>query len=403
MSQPRIQERGGSGAEAVCEAPPVCHIIIGNGTSKAGGMCAHMALLADGLAEAGQEVHVWQPEETELGAGSAVKIHKTLGTLLPGDFGRTGRALRDFPGPRRLLVYWVPHAYGFKSLNVPFCIWIWIRSAWHKDRVELMVQECFFQFHEGDWRQDAAAVVHRVMTVFLLRAARHVWMALTGYESMLRPFALGRKLDFEWLPVPSNVAVVDDPARVAKIRAELAPSGFLIGHFGTFGSLITELLERLIPALLQGLDASVVLLGTAGQGFRDKLLSQHPDLKGRIHATGFLTDAALSAYLSACDVLIQPYPDGITARRGSTLAPLAHGRPIVTNASAPTEPLWKATGAVVLAELTPQAFLEAVRGLRDDPAERARVGAAAGETYRRYFEPSHMIDTIATADRAKAT
>lgn len=353
-----------------------------------------MSLLAEGLAEK-SEVHVWQPQNTELGTRcAAVQIHRTLGKLSIGDYGRTGRALDAFPAPRRLLVYWVPHAYGYKSMNVPFCFWIWVRSAWHKDRVELMVQECFHSFKRGAWRQNVAAAVHRAMVMMLLRAASQVWIALPVYESMLRPFALGRNVSFGWLPVPSNVAVVEDPAAVARIRAELAPSGFLIGHFGTFGSLITELLENLAPPLLRGVDASLVLLGTGSEKFRERLVRLHPDLADRIHATGYMTDAALSSYLTACDLMIQPYPDGITARRGSTLAPLAHGRPIVTNVSEQTEPLWRETGAVVLAELSAEGVLDAVKKLRNDPAARARVAAAARATYQRYFEPAHMIETI---------
>jgi glycosyltransferase involved in cell wall biosynthesis len=384
---------------AVSEKPtgstPEYHIVIGNGTSQMGGMCAHMTLLADGLAES-SEVHVWEPEETELGSHSpAVKIHKTLGRLSIGGFRRTGRALRSFSKPRRMLVYWVPHAYGYKSMNVPFCIWIWLRSTWHKDQVELMVQECFLSFKKGAWRQNAAALVHRLMTIILMRSVQHVWIALSGYDAMLRPFALGRPVSFEWLPVPSNVEVADDPAGVARIRSQLAPSGFLIGHFGTFGWPITDLLDGLMPAILRGREASLVLLGSGSEAFRERMVRQHPDLAERIHATGYMTDAVLSSYLSACDVMIQPYPDGITARRGSTLAPLAHGRPIVTNVSGPTEPLWKETGAVVLAELTPQGFLEAVGCLQNNPAERERVGAAARETYQRYFQPSHMVETIA--------
>jgi glycosyltransferase involved in cell wall biosynthesis len=368
--------------------------VTGNGTPVAGGMSAHMTMLADGLAET-SEVHVWQPEETELGTRSAaVHIHKTLGKLSIGGFLQTGRALRAFPSPRRLLVYWVPHAYGHKSMNVPFCIWIWLRSAWHRDRVELMVQECFLSFKKGSWRQNAAAMVHRVMTLILLRAASHVWIALPVYEALLRPYALGRKIAFDWLPVPSNVAVIHDPAAVAKIRGQLAPSGFLIGHFGTFGSLITDLLGGLVPALLRNLDWSLVLLGTSSGNFRERLVRQYPDLAERIHATGYMTDAALSSYLSACDVMVQPYPDGITARRGSALAPLAHGRPIVTNVSWQTEPLWRQTGAVVLVELTPPAFVAAVQRLLNDARERERVGAAARATYQRYFAPSHMIESI---------
>jgi len=392
------------------QATPQYHIVIGDGTLQGGGMCAHMSLLADGLADglaggrtesasvgqARQDVHVWMPEKTELGARSAyLKIHRTLGRLSIGDLRRTGHALNRFPAPRRLLVYWVPHAYGYKSMNVPFCVWIWMRSLWHKDRVELMVQECFLSFKKGSWRQNAAALVHRAMTVILLRAADHVWIALTEYEAMLRPFALGRQIGFEWLPVPSNVAVVDDPAATARIRGRLAPTGFLIGHFGTFGSLITDLLEAIVPALLRGLDASIVLLGTGSERFRDRLVEHHPELGARIHATGYMTDAMLSSHLAACDVMIQPYPDGITARRGSTLAPLAHGRPIVTNPSPQTESLWKETGAVVLSELTPSDFLAAVELLQRDPAERARVGASARETYASYFDPSHMVQTIA--------
>lgn len=374
---------------------PQYHIVLGEGTMQAGGMCAHMSLLADGLATRSQEVHVWAPATTEIDAKCAtVKIHKTLGRLSPAGFRRTGEALRSFPAPRRLLVYWVPHAYGWKSMNVPFCIWVWMRSRWHKDRVELMVQECFFEFKWGAWRQNAAALVHRVMTVILLAAADHVWTALELYEQTLRPYALGRKISFQWLPVPSNVVVSDNPAEVQEIRRRLAPSGFLLGHFGTYGSLITDLLDVVLPPLLEGLDASLVLLGNASAKFRERLLEQYPALAERIHATGFLTDAALSSYFNACDVMIQPYPDGVTARRGSTLAPLAHGRPIVTNESSKTESLWRDSGAVALAKLTPSDFLEAVRLLEKDPGRRARIGAAAQETYRRYFEPAHMVETI---------
>lgn len=394
------KERSAEAPSAVQEPQtglmPQSHIVTGYGTTTVGGMSAHMAMLADGLAEASQEVHIWQPESTEIGSRSAeVEIHRTLGKLSIGDLRRTSRALNAFPKQRRLLVYWVPHAYGYKSMNVPFCFWIWMRGVWHQDRVELMVQECFHSFNEGGWKQDVAALVHRVMAMMLLGAARHVWIALPVYESMLRPFTLGRKISFGWLPVPSNVAVIDDPAAVAKIRSQWAPSGFLIGHFGTFGSIISDLLAGVLPAILHGLDASLVLLGTGGEKFHERLVRQYPDLAERIHATGYMTDAALSSYLSACDVMVQPYPDGITARRGSALAPLAHGRPIVTNVSSQTESLWSETGAVVLAELTPTAFLEAVRRLQQDASERDRVGAAARETYQRYFAPSHMIETIA--------
>ena len=370
-------------------------------------MCRHMEMLADGLADQSHSVHVWSPQGTDLGCESAgVQVHKTLGNFSVGDLGETGRMLNSFPSPRRILVYWVPHAYGYKSMNLAFCLWLWFRSAWRNDRVELMVQECFFSFTRRSWRQNVVAVVHRLMTMILLRAADQVWVALPGYEGLLKPFTLGRRVSFSWLPVPANVDVVRDAAKVAKIRAELAPSRFLIGHFGTFGAPITDLLEKIVPFLLRGTDASLILLGSGGKEFRESLIRLHPDLASRLHATGYLDDAALSCFLSACDVMIQPYPDGLTARRGSALAPLAHGRPVISNATALTEALWQQTGAVVFAPAAGDGFLNAVRSLRQDAAEYERVSAAARETYVRYFEPSHMVQIIranAAATSAVAT
>ena len=119
---------------------PEYHILVGESTTKTGGMCAHMKLLADGLA-ASSPVHVWSPDVTDLVCESPeVHIHKTLGTLSVRDLRLTGKQLNEYGGPLRLLVYWVPHAYGHHAMNVPFCLWLWFRSAWRKDRIELMVQ-----------------------------------------------------------------------------------------------------------------------------------------------------------------------------------------------------------------------------------------------------------------------
>jgi len=375
---------------------PECHFIVGEGTPQSGGMCAHATVLTDGLAETGVRVHVWLAEVTELMSRSPdITIHRTLGTVSIPDLWRTGRALNRFK-KARLLIYWVPHAFGLKSMNVPFCIWLWFRSMFHRNRVELLVQECFLDF-ANSWKQYAAAFVHRVMTIILLNAADHVWGALADYEDQLRPYALGKSVPFQWLPVPSNVAVIENPAAVQEIRTKFAPDGLLLGHFGTFGTGIKGLLEDIVPCLLRGVNGSLVLLGPGGETFRDALLRMFPDLNGRIHATGYLTDTELSYHLNACDVMIQPYPDGITGRRGSILAPLAHGRPIVTNASPRTETLWAESGAVIIAATTPAEFLNAVRRLEKDPAEWSRISSAARQTYLRYFEPTQMVQNLRSA------
>ena len=70
-----------------------------------------------------------------------------------------------------------------------------------------------------------------------------------------------------------------------------------------------------------------------------------------MHATGYLSPVLIAAHLTACDVLMQPYPDGITVRRTSAMAALARGRAVVTTTGHLTEPLWADEDAVALVDV----------------------------------------------------
>src|SRR5205807_444262 len=118
--------------------------------------------------------------------------------------------------------------------------------------VEIMVHEPFLSFREGSWKQSGVAAVHRLMTIILLNAASRVWITIPAWEKYLRPYALGRSLEFTWLPVASNIPVVDNPDGVRAIRAGYTNgAGALVGHFGTCDRHTTELLLRCVPALMQ--------------------------------------------------------------------------------------------------------------------------------------------------------
>src|SRR5262249_16756637 len=154
-----------------------------------GGLSDYTQRIAFGLAEHGDEVHVWCPTHSGPGPhGAAVSVHRTLGTLTLADMLRTGKELDRFPGSRRLLVQWVPHGYGYRSLNLPFCLWLWFRATCCGDKVEIMVHEPFLAFWEGSWKQNLAAAVHRVMTIVLIATARKLWMSIPSWERSLRPY-----------------------------------------------------------------------------------------------------------------------------------------------------------------------------------------------------------------------
>jgi len=374
------------------------HVITGEYPPQAGGVSDYTYGVTAGLAAGGDEVHVWCPAcPGKQAAPPGVAIHRRLGALTPGDLRRADRDLDAFPAPRRLLVQWVPHSYGYRSMNLAFCAWVWNRAARHGDHVELMVHEPWLPFQAGKWQQNAAAVVHRLMTILLIRSARRVWVSIPEWEKRWRTYRFGKAVPFEWLPIPSNIPVVNDPAAVEEVRRKYVADGtFLAGHFGTYGRLITSLLEPVLSAMAQEPAAQTVLLmGPGSVEFRQQLVRNKPELASWIHATGLLDAKSVSCHIAACDLLLQPYPDGVSSRRTSSMAGLCHGKPVVTTIGASTEPLWRDSGAAALAPVGDvTVFMDLVRRLRADAVERIRLGRAARNLYQERFDISHTIETL---------
>ena len=115
-----------------------------------GGVSDYTHLVALGLTEAGDEVHVWGPSGSRgCGKISGLFVVDELGGFGPSDLRRTGRSLNRFVRPRRLVVQWVPHGYGFRSVNVPFCLWLWTRAMFRGDEIDIVVHEPCLAFDEG--------------------------------------------------------------------------------------------------------------------------------------------------------------------------------------------------------------------------------------------------------------
>jgi glycosyltransferase involved in cell wall biosynthesis len=381
------------------------HIITSEYPPQAGGVSDYTKLVARGLADAGDEVHVWCPSLTsaanERGAGvttdaERVTLHRDFGHFSSADLRRVSGLLDRFPAPRRLLVQWVPHGYGYRSMNLRFCWWLRNRGR-RGDIVELMVHEPYLAFREGSLKQDGVAVVHRLMTAVLLSAVNRVWMSIPAWEARLRPYAFGRKLPFAWLPVASNIPVVDDPGGVKAIRDRFAPHDApLVGHFGTYDRSIVSLLLQSASALLRANpNCNLLLLGRGSELMQTELSGTHPDLAQRIHAAGTLPAADLSLHLSACDVMLQPYVDGVSSRRTSVMVALAHGLPVVTTQGKLTEPLWAESEAVKLAPPTDVDLLVShLECLLINKTERLRIREAAKALYQKRFDIRLTVDAL---------
>jgi glycosyltransferase involved in cell wall biosynthesis len=201
-----------------------------------------------------------------------------------------------------------------------------------------------------------------------------------------------------WLPVPgcettTNGAHGDSSSIVATLGRPL------VGHFGTYGAAVAVLLEERLAGVMEGASRpALLLLGRGGEAFATRLLARYPQWRGRVHAPGYLPADRLDAHLTACDVLVQPYPDGITVRRTSAMAALARGRAVVTTTGHLTEPLWADHAAVALVDVGDAGrFTGEVERLLGDASARQGLEARARAAYDAHFSVDRLIHTLRAA------
>jgi glycosyltransferase involved in cell wall biosynthesis len=282
-------------------------------------------------------------------------------------------------------------------MNVAFCRWV-LRRARRGDEVRVMFHEPYVQFSLAHPRRNLIAAANRVMAMLLLRAATVAYVSTPAWERLLRLWAPRSLGPMPWLPIPSTVPFVDDPEGVAVLRAKLGanqPGVRVVGHFGTYGGMIAPLLEPALLAVLSPPSRSVLLLlGDGGPAFADRLRRTLPALEGRIVAPGRLPAERLSVHLQACDVAVQPYPDGVSARRTTVMAALANGVPVVTTAGAFTEPDWISAGVPLVPAGDPGALAAAVLDLLDDLPRRRRLARAGRDFYARRFSLDRTLSLL---------
>ena len=370
---------------------PAWHIITGEYPPSPGGVSDYTYAVAGGLATAGDAVHVWCPEAPGGPRPQrGVDVHALAGAWSTADLHALDRALDATPAPRRLLVQWVPHAFGKRSMNVRVCRWIRGRAR-TGDTLDLMVHEPGLGFGDGALRHDFAAAVHRLMLTILLSRADRVWITIPAWEDLLRPWALGRDITFDWLPVPSTLPIADPAPSVRRDGTDV-----IVGHFSTYQPAILDALERLLPSLLAAApEVRIDLLGRGGHEAAERLSAALGDNARRVTASGELDPERLSRRLQACDLVVQPYPDGASTRRTTLMAAMAHGLPIVTTIGRLSEPFWRTSDAILA---VPAGDYEAMAHMAADlarrPQRRHDLGAVARATYDARFSLARAVDAL---------
>ncbi len=231
----------------------------------------------------------------------------------------------------------------------------------------------------------------RWWTVLTL-ARRAAGVIVTNREDQLtleRGRSVGR---LALIPIGSNIAA-QPPAgydRAAwRERWGVRPDETLLAYFGFLneskgGEDLIETLHWLrnkeIPAKLLMVGGRTGSSDATNQAYADRIdaLISRLGVQDLVLWTGYTSAQEVSANLLSADACLLPYRDGASFRRGSFMAALAHGLPIITTTPAVDLHQLRHRRNVYLAPpAAPVAYGEAVATLREDSALRERLAAGA--------------------------
>jgi len=194
------------------------------------------------------------------------------------------------------------------------------------------------------------------------------------------------------IPIGSNIPQAPRPGYdrdAERARWSVGPGDLLLGYFGFLNEskgvedlvrALALLVERGVPAHLLMIGGKVGSSDPTNRAYAERIegLIGELGLTDRVHWTGYTDPQAVSAGLLATDLCVLPYRDGVSFRRGTLMACLAHGRAIVTTRPAvPLPQVREGKNMLLVDPNDPQGLAEAIRQAAADPALRARLEKGA--------------------------
>jgi glycosyltransferase involved in cell wall biosynthesis len=201
------------------------------------------------------------------------------------------------------------------------------------------------------------------------------------------------------IPIGSNI----DPRPPADYDREawrrslgVDEGGVLLCYFGFLNESKggETLFRALAEVVRRGWQAKLLMIGgqvgdsdptNVAYAERIQVLATELGLYDRVLWTGYTDAEQVSANLLAADICVLPYRDGASYRRGSFMAALAHGLPIVsTRPRTPIDTLVDGDNILLVPADDPLATADAVQRLASTPELHGRLARGALELARTF-------------------
>jgi glycosyltransferase involved in cell wall biosynthesis len=358
-----------------------------------GGVGAFTQELAKALAQLGHDVHIITSRQ----ARPAIAERKISDLLQPVELGfaRLYPVVRHWRWPSLAAVADVALRYELDVVNIQYQA-----AAFHMRspapnflpwRLKGMVKTAvtFHDLRTPYLFPKAGQLRHKIIQLMARQAHGCIVTNEADYHSLVS--SLPKQSDsVSKIPIGSNITTykpTSEETAVIRQTLNLQEGDCLLGYFGFLND--SKGADTLLQVLAQ-LASHVHLVFIGGQTgssdgdnnatFLDGLKQLVADLglEQRVHWTGFVPDQQVSTYLHTADLIVMPYRDGVSLRRGTLMAVLAHGRPLITTQPAtPTPELVHGQNCWLVPANDEGALAPAIEQLLAEPARRQSLGQNA--------------------------
>jgi len=286
--------------------------------------------------------------------------------------------------PSFINVQWVPFLWGRWGVNVALPLMaLQLRRAGY--RVVTTVHEPYVPFDM--WKRVPMGAVQRLELWTLLLGSAKVAVTISPWTRMFQTRFFWRKDDFFWLPVGSAippVAMDADERVVLRKRLGAGDRDPVVTMFNPLGTgKMLGLSTKAWDAIRRRHPGAVLLL--IGCDARQLAPEYFPD-RSRVVCAGYVDSAEASRLLSASDLCLAPYIDGMSARRSSVMAVMEHGVPIVSTRGRLTDSPVFRSSPLALADVDDEAgFIAEAERLAEDVSAHGALRDALQAFYQRNF------------------
>lgn len=288
-----------------------------------------------------------------------------------------------------LIMQYTPLMYANTNRKLEPLILFW-QEIREYCRTSLIIHETYFR----TWRRPKTLLTGTIEKRTLQALCRASHFIFTASEVLLYEMMEWNLSTIPvWLPISSNFPALKTDVKILRKKHGISDNSVLLTLFGGGTNLQWNLkflwyLERYF--LREKIAHNWLLLGGIPRAWLPpECIVINP---------GYLSVQSLSEQLSMTDIFLMPHWSGLSAKRGTLMAAMEHGLPVVGTRGYMTDMLWRNIDGVICVEQSDVIeFTSAVRNLALDSERRRKLGISNQKDFYSKFTWKHILEKFIRA------